>query len=83
MSSPNPPPKRMMLSNVVKGRIPKPAILLIYGPVCVGKSTFASAAPRPIFLGAEDGTSELDVERFPQPRAWSDVMEAVLELEVA
>ena len=80
MTSPNPPPKRMQIANVVKGRIVKPVRLLVYGPAGVGKSTFAAAAPRPIFIGAEDGTSELDVERFPQPSAWSDVFDALHEL---
>jgi hypothetical protein len=70
----------MSLAKVVSGRLVKPMRLLIYGLEGVGKSSFAAAAPSPIFLGAEDGTSELDVERFPQPENWADVMEAVSEL---
>jgi hypothetical protein len=70
----------MSLKNVVSGRLVKPMRLLVYGLEGVGKSTFAACAPSPIFLGAEDGTSELDVKRFPQPTCWSDVMEAVSEL---
>jgi len=71
---------RMSLAKVVSGRIVKPKRVLVYGLEGVGKSTFAAAAPAPIFLGAEDGTSELDVQRFPQPTCWADVMEAVQEL---
>jgi hypothetical protein len=37
-------------------------------------------ALKPIFLGAEDGTAALDVERFPQPRHWPDVLAYVNEL---
>jgi hypothetical protein len=70
----------MQLGNIVKGRIAKPVRLLMYGPVGVGKSTFAASAPSPIFIGAEDGTSELNVERFPQPQAWLEVEDAVTEL---
>jgi len=70
----------MALTKVVSGRIIKPMRVLVYGLEGVGKSTFAASAPSPIFLGAEDGTSELDVQRFPQPTCWSDVMEAVHEL---
>jgi hypothetical protein len=70
----------MSLAKVVSGRLVKPMRLLVYGLEGVGKSTFAASAPNPIFLGAEDGTSELDVQRFPQPQTWPDVMEAVQEL---
>jgi hypothetical protein len=72
----------MSLAKVVSGRIVKPMRLLVYGLEGVGKSTFAAAAPSPIFLGAEDGTSELDVRRFPQPTSFGDVLEAVAELTV-
>ena len=73
----------MSLEHVVSGRLVKPMRLLVYGLEGVGKSTFAAGAPNPIFLGAEDGTSELDVERFPQPSNWLDVIEAVDELRQA
>jgi hypothetical protein len=43
----------------------------------VGKSTFASQAPNPVFLGPELGTANLDVARFPQPKTWGDILKAV------
>lgn len=70
----------MSLAKVVSGRLVKPMRLLVYGLEGVGKSTFAASAPSPIFLGAEDGTSELDVKRFPQPTCFADGLEAVQEL---
>ena len=73
----------MSLEHVVSGRLVKPIRVLLYGLEGVGKSTFAAGAPNPIFLGAEDGTSELDVERFPQPQTWPEVIEAVDELRTA
>lgn len=72
----------MALTRVVAGRIAKPVRILLYGFEGVGKSTFAAGAPSPIFLGAEDGTSELDVQRFPQPTCWADILEAVQVLTV-
>lgn len=51
--------------------------MCLYGSEGVGKSTFASDAPNPIFLGAEDGTSELDVTRLPQPTSWEEVLEGI------
>ena len=80
---PGKPSGRMALGKVIKGRLAKPMRLLVYGIEGVGKSTFAANAPAPIFLGAEDGTSELNVERFPQPTTWLDTLEAVAELTTA
>lgn len=68
---------RMTLGNVTKGKIVKPIRALCYGVAGVGKSTLASNAPSPIFLCGEDGAAQLDVARFPSPRSWADVLEAV------
>jgi len=70
----------MKLSNVSKGRLERPIRVTVYGPEGVGKSTFAAGAPNPIFIGAEDGTSLLDVSRFPEPKTWADILSAIKEL---
>lgn len=70
-------PSRMQLTALVKGKQTKPIKLVVYGPEGCGKSTFASNAPSPVFLGTEDGTAQLDVTRFPAPQGWGDVLEAV------
>ena len=70
-------PSRMTLGSVVSGRQEHPVRVLLYGPEGVGKSTFGAGAPAPIFLGAEEGTSQLDVTRFPQPESWQDALDAV------
>lgn len=75
-----PEPQRMKLSAVVRGRLEKPMRVLLYGVEGCGKSTFAANAPRPIFIAAEDGTAQLDVARFPEPRNWREVLDAVDEL---
>jgi hypothetical protein len=67
----------MSLSSVSRGPVAQPLRAVIYGSGGVGKSTFAAQAPAPIFLGPEDGSSLLDVARFPQPETWADVLEAV------
>lgn len=69
-------PSRMTLSALVRGKQERPLRVVLYGVEGVGKSTFAANAPAPIFLGAEDGTSHLDVARFPMPRTWTEIMEA-------
>lgn len=78
-SSPTPAPKpsRMTLASLVKGRQEQPIRVVLFGVEGVGKSTFGANAPSPIFLGAEDGTAQLDVDRFPAPESWTDVLEAL------
>jgi hypothetical protein len=71
----------MSLANVRKGKLDLPLRVLLYGVEGVGKSTFASRAPKPIFLGADAGTENLDIVRMPEPRTWTEVFEAVDELQ--
>jgi hypothetical protein len=77
---PTPAPSRMTLGNIVTGRVAKPIRAMLYGVEGIGKSTFAANAPKPIFLGTEDGTSELDVARFPEPGTWTEGLDAIQEL---
>ena len=71
---------RMTLAAVTRGVSPQPLRVVIYGPGGVGKSTFGAQAPKPIFLGAEDGSALLDVARFPQPETWGDALDAIRTL---
>lgn len=73
-------PKRMVLSSVTNGRVKKPILVFLYGIEKIGKSTFGAQAPKPIFIGPEDGTSGLDTSRFPCPETWQDVTDAIDEL---
>lgn len=81
--APAPPPAappaagRMALANVARGKRPAPDRILLIGVEGVGKSTFASEAPNPIFLAVEDGIRQLDVASFPEPRTYADVREAL------
>ena len=81
-SGPAPTLGRMSLRSVVGGRQAQPVRVLLYGVEGIGKSTFAAAAPMPIFIGAEDGTAHLDVQRFQNPEKWQDVLDAVRALTV-
>lgn len=76
-------PSRMKLDAITKGRLERPMRVLLFGVEGVGKSTFAANAPSPIFLAAEDGTAQLDVARFPEPKSWRDVFDALDELATA
>lgn len=67
----------MTLANVKTGKSAQPPRVLIYGAEGCGKSTFAANAPNPIFICAEDGVAQLGPARFPEPRSWDDVLDAI------
>ena len=51
--------------------------VVVYGPEGIGKSTFASHFPDPLFIDTEGSTKELDVKRLPAPTSWSYLKEEV------
>lgn len=51
--------------NIVKGKQIKPLKCVMYGPEGIGKTTFASRWPRPLFLDFEGGTGRMNVDRVP------------------
>lgn len=51
--------------------------VLIYGPEGIGKTTFASKFPEPLFIDTEGSTKELNVRRLPVPSSWSIIKEEV------
>lgn len=56
----------LSLSNLVRRTSDKPPIVAIYGPGGVGKTTFASEFPNPIFLQTEDGAGDLTLTTFAE-----------------
>ena len=78
-----PKPSRMKLSGVIKGKIAQPLRTVIYSAEGLGKTTFAADAPAVIFLPVENGTNHLNVQRFPVPETWQDILDAVSELTTA
>ena len=57
-----------------------PPRLLIYGEAGVGKSSFAAAAPKPLFLDLEGGIDGLDVPRIGIS-AYDELMEYYSNIE--
>ena len=68
------------LDDVEDGVQLKPPKLCLYGVPGVGKTTWASQTPKPIFLPTEDGIGHLDVPRFPLLDTYCKVMQAVQAL---
>ena len=54
------------------GIVPSKQKVVVYGPEGIGKSTFASQFPRPLFIDTEGSTNKLNVNRFKdKPTSWS------------
>jgi hypothetical protein len=68
------------LASVIKGKRSQPPRILIYGGEGIGKTTWASQAPNPIFIETEEGSDSLDVARFPLAKSFRDVTESIREL---
>ncbi|MBQ9046779.1 MAG: ATP-binding protein [Solobacterium sp.] len=66
-----------MKFEITKGKIPSAIRLVAYGAEGIGKSTFASKFPNPLFIDVEGGTHQLDVARFPKPENWHDLLEEI------
>lgn len=71
-----------MKFNITRGKVKSAIRTVAYGAEGIGKSTFASQFPDPLFIDVEGGTKQLDVARFPQPETWLQLLQmidAVLE----
>ena len=53
--------------NITSGVIASAQKVVVYGPEGIGKSTFASQFPRPLFIDTEGSTKKLNVQRFDKP----------------
>lgn len=59
------------------GKIKKAKKVVLYGTEGIGKSTFASKFPNPLFIDTEGSTTELDVRRWPKPTSWEMLIDEV------
>lgn len=66
---------------IISGKIKKPQKVIIYGPEGIGKSTFASHFPSPVFLDTENSTKEMDVDRFEKPLSWGELSNLLKEFK--
>lgn len=56
------------------------SLLIIYGSEGIGKSTFASAFPDPLFIDTEGGTAHMDVSRIDGIQSWEELLSVVREV---
>lgn len=62
---------------IIKGKIPGAKKVVIYGPEGIGKSTFASHFPSPVFIDTEGSTKDMDVSRFEKSNSWTMLLEQI------
>ena len=62
---------------IISGTLSAAQKIVIYGPEGIGKSTFASKFPNPLFIDTEGSTKKLNVRRLPKPSSWTMIMEHV------
>lgn len=60
---------------IIRGKQRSAKKITIYGPEGIGKSTFASQFPDPVFIDTEGSTKDMDVARFEPPTSWQMLME--------
>lgn len=65
---------------ITSGIIESAQKVVIYGPEGIGKSTFASQFPDPLFIDTEGSTKTIDVKRFPKPTSWEMLNNEVREV---
>ena len=66
-----------MKFTITKGKQKSAIRLTAYGSEGIGKSTFASHFPEPLFIDTEGGTKQLDVARFQTPETWGQLLEMI------
>lgn len=60
---------------IIKGKQPSAKKVVVYGPEGIGKSTFASKFPDPVFIDTEGSTKDMDVARFEKATSWQMLLE--------
>lgn len=56
---------------ITRGKIASAQKVVVYGPEGIGKSTFASLFPEPLFIDTEGSTKNMDVARMDKPTSWT------------
>lgn len=65
------------LDTIQRGKQKRASRVFLYATHGIGKSTFASHAPSPIFIQTEDGLGSIDTASFPLAQSSADIMTAI------
>lgn len=72
--------ERRLFMKITRGIQSKPLKVVIYGPEGVGKSTFASLFPDPLFIDTEGSTARMDVARTDTPTSLAMLIQLLTEI---
>jgi hypothetical protein len=75
------PKKASVLSQVTVRKRKRPIFMLLYGQPGIGKSTWASGSPKPVFISTERGLDQLSVARLPAPKDFKALYDQVEALD--
>lgn len=67
----------LTLGSLQRSGAPKPPRILIHGVEGIGKTTWAAAAPKPVFIWCEEGAGSLEVDGFPLAKTFDEVLDAI------
>ena len=62
---------------IIRGTVPCALKVCIDGPEGIGKSTFASRFPNPVFIDTEGSTAHMDLARTPRPQSFTALKEQI------
>lgn len=62
---------------IIRGKLNTAQKVIIYGPEGIGKTTFASQFPNPLFIDTEGSTKNIDVARMQKPSSWTMLLEQI------
>lgn len=66
--------------NITKGKVSRAMKVVVYGSEGIGKTTFASKFPEPLFIDTEGGTAHMDVRRIDRPKSWDELLGIIREV---
>lgn len=66
-----------MVFNIISGPTAIAQKVVLYGVEGIGKSTFASQFPNPIFIDTEGSTANMNVQRMDKPTSWQMLIDEV------
>ena len=65
------------ISSLKKTGVARPPRIVVYGTHGIGKSTFAAAAPNPVFILTEEGLDAISATAFPVCSSFEEILEAI------
>lgn len=66
-----------MVFNITSGPTATAQKVVLYGVEGIGKSTFASQFPNPVFIDTEGSTANMSVNRLDKPSSWQMLIDEV------